>query len=525
MKRTAKTILLVVVASTGILWLTGSLGTVFGWDDGPTSITISKETTYITEPLMSDGMVDYIAAVNASLAEINPDDNAAVLLARAFGPKAIDKRIAREYFQLLRIDPPPDEGEYLMDLVEWMEVKKIDDKGLLQKCEDLGRTFWAEKDVPKYAEMLAANEKPLQLVIAATKRNKFAAPILSPTQPPMLMNGLLESVQSTRSCARLLSARAMMRAAKGDLDGAFSDVDAIHRLANLIGGSAPIIQGLVATALHGVAFQAEDTLALSGRVSPGTLRQRAKVAAGWPPPFDVKRSIGYWERILALDGASVSMHYGADVASKMNAGPLPKLAPSAAMHDEALRTINVYFDRLERIVAINERDVRNKEMAELDADLSAAVQKTRSRASTFFLFRPNAEPHPRGSKAAAGKELAETLMGLHFPAMRMVDGALLRSAARQRQTVLAYALAAYRKERRRYPDSLDAKELGVASETLIDPFTDKPFVYRVENGKRHVVSAGMDEIVGPKIKPHDKTATAADRATMPPVDDIVLQLP
>src|SRR5215467_16284740 len=56
-------------------------------------ITISKETTYLTEPLRPDGYPDYVAALNQRMSEgVTPDNNAAVLLMKAFGPRDIPEQ-------------------------------------------------------------------------------------------------------------------------------------------------------------------------------------------------------------------------------------------------------------------------------------------------------------------------------------------------------------------------------------------------------------------------------------------------
>ena len=49
--------------------------------------TISKETTYITEPLRKDGYPDYVAAMNQRLSQgVTPENNAAVPFWKAMGP-------------------------------------------------------------------------------------------------------------------------------------------------------------------------------------------------------------------------------------------------------------------------------------------------------------------------------------------------------------------------------------------------------------------------------------------------------
>jgi hypothetical protein len=59
-------------------------------------VTISKETTYITEPLRPDGYPDYLAALDQRRSEgVTPENNAAVPLMRALGPGIISKNIRR----------------------------------------------------------------------------------------------------------------------------------------------------------------------------------------------------------------------------------------------------------------------------------------------------------------------------------------------------------------------------------------------------------------------------------------------
>ena len=51
-------------------------------------VTVSKATTYFTGPLRADGSVDYVAAFNRRCSEgVTPENNAAVALWRASGPK------------------------------------------------------------------------------------------------------------------------------------------------------------------------------------------------------------------------------------------------------------------------------------------------------------------------------------------------------------------------------------------------------------------------------------------------------
>ena len=67
---------------------------------GPSpAIVVSKETTYITEPLRKDGYPDYIRYINDKLSEgVTPDNNAVVLIDKDNNPRGtrIFGAVARE---------------------------------------------------------------------------------------------------------------------------------------------------------------------------------------------------------------------------------------------------------------------------------------------------------------------------------------------------------------------------------------------------------------------------------------------
>src|SRR5262245_8945719 len=125
----------------------------------PPKITISKETTYITSPLRADGMVDYAAAMNAPIDKLDPKDNAAVLLVKAMGPSSAPRGSGDRYFQMLRCETPPKDGEYLLDTIQFRRLK-----GLEERVQEFHREHseciskpWAAAEHPLVAEYLSRN--------------------------------------------------------------------------------------------------------------------------------------------------------------------------------------------------------------------------------------------------------------------------------------------------------------------------------------------------------------------------------
>src|SRR5437879_5347014 len=100
-----------LVSSVLVLGLLASL--VNGGDGNENKpkpkFTIGKETTYVTGPVDKDGYIDYITALNERLGKgIKPQDNANVLLWKAFGPHPEGTKMPPDFFKWLGIQEPPE---------------------------------------------------------------------------------------------------------------------------------------------------------------------------------------------------------------------------------------------------------------------------------------------------------------------------------------------------------------------------------------------------------------------------------
>src|SRR6266851_7581674 len=126
--------------------------------------TISKETTYVTGPLDKDGYIDYAAALNERLGKgVTRENNANVLIWKALGPHPEGATMPAELFKLMGMEPPPEKGEYFVDLTEFMKDRfKIaaNGKEMEEIYEQLNRCTnkpWTEQQYTKLDEWLKAN--------------------------------------------------------------------------------------------------------------------------------------------------------------------------------------------------------------------------------------------------------------------------------------------------------------------------------------------------------------------------------
>ena len=69
--------------------------------------TISRETTFFTEPIRVDGSIDFVAAINKKYGKgVKPEENACTYLHRAFGQI---EELPQSFYAELEIERPPDE--------------------------------------------------------------------------------------------------------------------------------------------------------------------------------------------------------------------------------------------------------------------------------------------------------------------------------------------------------------------------------------------------------------------------------
>ena len=467
------------------------LAAFFAADPPKPKFTISKETTYITEPLRADGVPDYVGALNEPLKSIRPEDNAAVLLVQAMGREAASEKIATEFHRLLRMERPPEKGDFLISFQSFLKRKGInEDEKTKEEFEAGFLKPWRSAEHPLIAEYVRANEAPLRLAIEASKRKRCLTPYVSPDDPPMIVTIEIGMVQECRTIARLLILRALNSAGEGRFEAAFDDLDALHRLAGLFEAeSRTIIELLVAHALRNLALQTDRILAFESGVEEATLRKRAKAAASLPAPKGVIDCFDQTERLSLLNMTLYSMVYGAKVLDMK--AKAPAVSFDGVAIDEAMRTMNGFVDRYVKAMRAKPEG-GGETVGQIEDELSAKARAASERKSTFFLLRPALPPHPRGPQAAFGQAYAETLTSMLLPAVGMAVQSEYRATARRRLTALAYALGAWKRKHGSYPETLDAKAFDLPPDTVIDPFTTQPFAYEIKEGKRRIVGKGTD---------------------------------
>ncbi len=303
--------------------------------DGPPApkFPLGKDTTYVTGPLDKDGYIDYEAALNDRLgAGVAPEKNANVLLWKALGPTPEGgKRMPAEFFKRLGMDEPPKDGAYFIGLNRYMRDQlKLDPNEFNAGFDEQTRCSkrpWTAKDYPHIAAWLEANEKPLAVVVEATRRPDYYNPLITHwkgEKRSLLIGVLLPGVQKCRELAVALTARAMLRVEEGKYDEAWQDLLACHRLGRLVARGGTLIEALVGMAIDQIAANADlaylERADLNAPQSLDRLKDLQRLAPMSPPADKIDLA----ERFMYLDSVELVRRGGVGMLDGLSGGPAPK---------------------------------------------------------------------------------------------------------------------------------------------------------------------------------------------------------
>ena len=509
-------------------------------------ITISDETTRVTEPIGNDGYVDYFRALNERIGEgATPENNAVVLLWKALGPAEIASVYGEEecnwYFQQLGVPRPPAEGEYFVSLYDYAqqprparpapEQQRSDDQQpgqdegswqqwyniLFARSNEACKRPWPKEEFPELAAWLERNETPLRLLTAASRRERFYAPLIVPKQRPPVTSAQPPGGPQMRRAGAALAMRAMLRLEQGKTEEAWQDLLAYHRLARLVGQGPTIIDLMVAIGMERIACCADAAVAQHGNLtSEQALRFQHELREIGPLPSWVVR-IDLGERLGFLDSATTMAKEGAD-AFRDTAGSTSeenwlqselsaRWANALIDWDEILRTGNAFYDQLVESIRFVDRHEQPEALDDLCAEIVIECEGSRDSEPLAQSFLR------RGPRRTATKNLAEDMLVLNaivlFPALEADVGALMRL----QMTEVALALAGYRADHGSFPEDL---------EQLVPDYLDEVPEDLFSGGRLQYQSSGRDYLLYSVGRNREDDQGRTDDS-QPSGDDIVIR--
>lgn len=290
-------------------------------------LRISKETTYVTEPLKPNGKeVDYFAAWEQASYPKNmaTDENGYRLIVQHLGNLAdrtpecfrqVCEKIGLDATMIrpdMTLENPDDilrsyvaggecdeelivrlwnerrsKNALQIDIEHASELDEYDVREILRSRIDRPWTF---DDLPMMEPWLEESGPVLDLIGEVVRKPTFHIPIVREAESIGLWN-VGPQLDETRDLARALSARANHRIALGDMDGAIDDIIVCRRLGWHVQSEGSLISLLTGNLIDGTA----DAIGIAGALEhPPTVEQLNRLVAihrDWPPTIELKDAL------------------------------------------------------------------------------------------------------------------------------------------------------------------------------------------------------------------------------------------
>jgi hypothetical protein len=464
--------------------------------------TMSRETTFITEPLDKDGYPDYETALNKHLkGTIKPEANACVRLWDAWGPTPEGgKPLHADYWKWLGREVPPEKGEYFIDAFKFFKAAGRDEfnDSDFDQHSQLSKAPWSEAAYRDYAAWLEAIEKPLAVTIEAVKRPHYYSPMTSRTRdnkPGMLLGVLLPHVQKAREIGDALVKRAMLRVGQEKYSEAWADIQACHRLGRHMAHGGTLIELLVGIALDAIACRADIAFLEHSKLDAKQIGQCLKDRSSLPPMPTALEKMKWAERFVMLDAVCHLRRNGIELLQSLTE------SGEIGIKDEALnkafeqmdwnvtfRVCTKWYDRTIEIMSESDRTKRSEMAAKMFNDLGQ--------------MKVNAmqEKNVIGKAIETGKvdyfvakQIGQVVVSLMLPASEKVTFAYERSLQTLDNTRLAFALAAYHVDHKKYPNSLGDLAPKYLPTIPGDIFSGKALIYKLTDTGYVFYSVGTNE--------------------------------
>ena len=217
-------------------------------------VRISKETTFITEPLTADGTeVDYFKAMELQTypPEMQTDDNGYRLLARSL---VVDKNATphrhETRYQKLGLDPILDKPTMEYETVREYLKRVFPEKDYHKIENDLLQSAWTIEQHPFMQQWIDDNDAALDIFLEASRKPVFVWPWIAPEPEDDYYYLILPDIDFVSQLVRGIVTRANYRIGKGDIDGAIDDVIACCKI-----GRHTEKQGLCVPCHIGIRFE------------------------------------------------------------------------------------------------------------------------------------------------------------------------------------------------------------------------------------------------------------------------------
>jgi hypothetical protein len=426
---------------------------------------------------------------------------------------------------MLGISELPEKGDYLAyfdGLPEYTAAEQQQNKGpefpskAWNDYDTAAAAPWSKNDYPLWAAVLKRNEKILNTLTEGLQRPKFYFPLIPMSELGPITLAACNSVTGNggvRYAMRLLKLRAMLRLHDGDIAGAWQDIIALYRIGRLE-SQRPLQSDSSSFIWSGDSMGGEAAVTLSQQegLTAAQAREFQKQLLALPAVPSLEEFCDAGERCQSLEmltllaGPDGSDNYfgieaGLDqmfeqtnpawkhgkAERKRRMEAFKKLAAKGDVDwSEVFRQYNLFQDRLAKVCGGAASNETFSMFEKLESETAAQAKNT-----TDLVL---------SGDASVVERMGRELKAQHIAKLAILPGPLhgwgmdirgeQRREARQRMTLLAFALAGYRANHREYPKTLAELVPSYIAGLPTDPFTDGGLHYKPENGGYLLYSVG-----------------------------------
>ncbi len=469
-----------ILSCLGLLALTLT-GWMFWIWTPPTPFRISKETTYILEPLTAEGHVDFVEAVNRSLRPCPLEENAFALIYQVvdWNEDAETYDLGLKLGEVLGLDVDDYVASpVLVSYEEYFKTRASEDADAAPAELPLSAltTPWSREESPLISDWVDSLEPALAVLSTAAQRPGFYRPVIL-GKDGLLLNAQLEDCQAYRVAVRGLCARAMRRCQADDMAGAVADVGLAYQIGHWSGEYPWLITQLVEFTIFAVTSRATHGLINSGKLSAESaadLQSKLERRFQFVP---VNQIMDYSQRLLILQ-TYLEQHVYRDEPLQEKIAIV--LGNGRWNWNIMLGEVNQLYDEAARISSIHDPETFSREYEVFRRQLVAATKD----AALFvegFVYGRDGVSRRMGQKAGA----------LTLPKFDTNVRLRRRNLAERRLVVLALALIRYHDAHGRFPKELTELTSGYHSLTD-DEMSGLPIEYAPTEDEAYLKVQGVN---------------------------------
>lgn len=443
-------------------------------------------TSVVTGPLKTDGTLDFEAALHQRVAaNMTVENNATVLLDRAFGPLTMPSELRPRFTSYLGITEQPTVGDNLIDeqayASERLKIADQSSEAIQALLDEMSRGLaapWTRAELPRVAEWIDSNAEPLQLIEQASFRLALYMPLVS--NGP-LWKAPLPLLKPLATAGRLLASRALLNISEGRFDVAIKDLLVCHRLAGLLGHSSTADGILLATSIDALAIHCSQYLLSQPLTILQIKHYQSKLTALPELITNLAETLNNSTRLETLDGLQAAAHSPQLRRELLGFDRLSRLDLNTAF-----RRSNRYFDLVQ--LTLQEQGVKNR-LEALDTFRSAGDRSLRRAARQLFFARRLVWSTRRSFSNA----MTDVILRQIVPDISQLQLAADRAQQRRELLHAGLALAAYRTQLGVYPERWESLVPDYLSEAPRDYYAERPLHYQQFPTGYQLSSAGFGD--------------------------------